>query len=57
MKDRSDEEALRVYKLMYDFLSDRGYPITLNIMDNEASAAVKRQIIKTGANWCKLSTS
>ena len=51
MHNHLDEEALRVYNVIYDFLADRGYPITLNIMDNEASVAVKRQIIKTGAEY------
>ena len=51
MNNKSDEEALRVYTKLYDFLAARGYPITLNIMDNEASLAVKQQIIKTGATY------
>ena len=44
MKDCSDKEAVRVYSDFYDFLTARNCPPKLNIMDNEASTAVKRFI-------------
>ena len=50
MKRRNDVEALRAYKVICDKLSKSGFPPKLNVMDNEATAAVKRQIIKSGAN-------
>ena len=50
MKSRNDVEALCVHKVIYDKLSKSGFPPKLNVMDNEASTAVKRQIIKSGAD-------
>ena len=44
MKNRSDEEAVRCYREMYEFLKTRNCHPQLNIMDNEASKAVKRFI-------------
>ena len=41
MKNRSDAEAVRVYRELYQYLADRNCKPRLNIMDNEASAAVK----------------
>ena len=44
MKNIIDIEAMRVYKYMYDYLKSRNCKPKLNIMDNEASTAVKRYI-------------
>ena len=46
MKNRSDEEAVRCYKDMYDFLDERNCKPKLNIMDNEASRALRRFITR-----------
>jgi hypothetical protein len=51
MKSRSDVEALRAYDVLYTILTDRGLAPALNILDNEASTALKRQIRKTGASY------
>jgi hypothetical protein len=51
MKNRSDVEALRAYDLLYTQLSRHGHKPALNIMDNEASKAIKRHIHSTGANY------
>ena len=44
MKDRSDMEAVQVYSEFYKYLNDQNCTLRLNIMDNEASTAVKRFI-------------
>ena len=51
MKNRSDAEAVRCYKNIYTFLSERNCAPKLNIMDNEASRAVKRFITNTTAKY------
>jgi hypothetical protein len=51
MKARSDDEALRAYEALYRTLTNRGCKPNLNIMDNEASRAIKRAITKSGATY------
>jgi hypothetical protein len=48
MKNRGDAEVLRAYKQLYNILTDHGLQPKLNILDNEASKAIKRAIQKTG---------
>jgi hypothetical protein len=50
MKNRGDAEALRAYRQLYGILTDHGLQPKLNILDNEASKALKRAIRQTGAN-------
>ena len=50
MKNRSSIEAMRVYKDMYDYLKARNFKPKSNIMDNEASTAVKRYIRNVNVN-------
>ena len=45
-KSTGDDEALRVYKRLYKKLTKRGFMPVLNILDNTASAAVKRHLEK-----------
>ena len=42
LKNRSDEETLKVYKEFYDELKQKGFTIKLHVLDNEASNALKR---------------
>jgi hypothetical protein len=51
MKNRSDEEALRAYSVLYTELTQHGLKPQLNIMDNEASKAIKAAVQKTGAKY------
>jgi hypothetical protein len=51
MKARSDDEALRAYAALYKALTARGSKPNLNILDNEASRAIKRAINKSGATY------
>jgi hypothetical protein len=51
MKNRSNVEALCAYDVLYTQLTRHGRKPELNIMDNEASAAIKRKILATGANY------
>jgi hypothetical protein len=51
MKARSDDEALRAYAALYKALPARGCNPNLNILDNEASRAIKRAINKSGATY------
>ena len=51
MKNRSDIEAMRVYEDMYNYLISCNYKPKLNIMDNEASTAVKRYITNANVNY------
>ena len=51
MRNRSDEQALAAYASIYDYLSARNCKPRLNIMDNEASQAVRRYILSTGATY------
>jgi hypothetical protein len=51
MKTRSDDDALRAYAALYQTLTARGCKPSLNILDNEASRAIKRAITKTGATY------
>jgi hypothetical protein len=50
MKNRSDAEALRAYQHLYGILTDHGLKPKLNILDNEASKAIKRGIRQAGAD-------
>ena len=51
MKARSDDEALRAYTTLYNTLTTRGCKPILNILDNEASRAIKRAITTSGATF------
>jgi hypothetical protein len=51
MKNRSDDEALRAYAVLYTELTQHGLKPQLNIMDNEASKAIKAAVLKTGAKY------
>ena len=51
MKARSDDEALRAYEALYNTLTTRGCKPSLNILDNEASRAIKRAITSSGATF------
>jgi hypothetical protein len=51
MKNRSDVEALQAYEKLYTILRQRGLKPALNILDNEASTALKRQILASGARY------
>ena len=51
MVNFSDDEVLHVYKHFCIYIAYRDLQITLNILHNEASKAVKRQIIKTSAKY------
>ena len=51
MKNRSDIEAMRFYKDMYDYLKSRNYKPKLNIMDNKVSTSVKRYITNANLNY------
>ena len=44
IKNRSDDEAVQVYKQMYHFFAQNGCKPKLDIMDNDAAPAVKRVI-------------
>ena len=44
MRDRNNEETVRVYTKFYTYLKERNCDPRFNIMDNEASTAVKRYI-------------
>ena len=50
MKNRSNIEAMRFYKDMYDYLKARNCKPKLSIMDNEASTAVKKYITNSNVN-------
>jgi hypothetical protein len=51
MKNRSDAEVLRAYGALYENLTACGLKLSLNILDNEASKALKKAITKTGATY------
>ena len=51
MKKRRDIEEMRVYKDMDDYIKARNCKPKLNIMDKEASTAVKRYIINANVNY------
>ena len=51
MKNRSDEEALRVYNDMYTYLKARNCKLKLNILDKKASTAVTRFMKSTDVNY------
>jgi hypothetical protein len=51
MKNRSDVEALRAYANVYALLTARGIKPALNIMDNEASKAIKHAVNQSGARF------
>jgi hypothetical protein len=51
MKARSDDEALRANTALYKTLTARGCKPNLNILNNEASRAIKRAITKSGATY------
>jgi hypothetical protein len=51
MESRSNYEALRAYKVLYTELTRHGLQPQLNILDNEASKAIKPAIMKAGANY------
>ena len=47
MQNRTDAEMLRVYKKCYEQLERRGIKLQkINVMDNEASEAVKKWLTK-----------
>ena len=50
MKNRSNIEAMRVYKDMYDYLKSCNCRPKLDIIDNEAFTAVKRYITNVNVN-------
>ena len=41
MKSRSDADMEKAYTKLYDYLTDRGLKPKFNVMDNEASTAIK----------------
>eukprot|EP00957_Ditylum_brightwellii_P204934 15341444-Ditylum_brightwellii.AAC.1 len=47
----NNHEMLKAYNKMYTYLSDRNFPPKLNIMDNEASKAIKQAITKKGTKY------
>jgi hypothetical protein len=51
LRSRSNDDALAGYTVLYDRLTSAGFKPSLNIMDNETSTAVKRQIVKSGATY------
>jgi hypothetical protein len=51
LRSRSDGNVLAGYSILYERLTAAGCKPHLNIMDNEASTAVKRQILKSGADY------
>ena len=51
MKNRSDIEAMRFYKDMYEHLKARNCKPKLKIMDKESSTAVKRYIKNANVNY------
>ena len=51
MSSKSDHKALRAYEKLYTYLQQRGFTVSLNVMNNEASIAVKQQIEHTGASF------
>ena len=51
MKNRSDTEAVHVYKEFYQCLVDHNCKPRLNIMDNEALAAVKRVLTQAKESY------
>ena len=46
LKNRSDEETLKVCTEMYDTLAAHNCVLILHVLDNEASCALKRIITK-----------
>jgi hypothetical protein len=42
MKSRSDADMEKAYNKLYDYLTDRGLKPKFNVMDNEASTAIKK---------------
>ena len=46
LKLKLDNEMLHVYSKLYEYLHSKGFEIKLYVIDNEASKALKRQIIK-----------
>ena len=42
MKSRSDTDMEKAYTKLYDYLTGRGLKPKLNVMDNEASTAIKK---------------
>jgi hypothetical protein len=51
MKNRSDVKALRAYNVLHSTLHKHGCKPELNIMDNEASAAIKRALLANGTRY------
>jgi hypothetical protein len=51
MKARSDDEALRAYAAIYKTLTYKGCKPRLNILDNEASRAIKHAITTSGTTY------
>ena len=51
MENKSDSEALHVYAEVYEYLTARGFPPTLYVMDNKASTALKQEITKRRAKY------
>ena len=51
MKNRSDIEAMRVYEDIYEYIKAPNCKPKLNIMENEASTAVKRYTTNANVNY------
>ena len=51
MENKSDSEAIHVYAEVYEYLTARGFPPTLYVMDNEASTVLKQEINKRRAKY------
>ena len=51
MKNRSDNEAVHVYTDLYECLTEQNCNQRLNIMDNDAYAAVKRLILQEKSTY------
>ena len=51
MKSRNDAEMMQVYQTCYEKLERRGIKPTINVMDNEASAEIKRWLGKQNITY------
>ena len=51
VKGQSDADILPAYDYLHQYFTSLGFPPTMYVMDNEASAAVKAAISKRGAKY------
>ena len=51
MNSRSDADMEKAYNKLYDYLTDRGLKLKFNVMDNEASTAIKKFLTQRDKNF------